>query len=93
MGSRDHSIECDVCGLGRGGMNDLRCDCDDPHARLLLDAMIMEAESMERLDALASNLAIAAALCRAYDGTHRNTRAWEHGDEVLWRPGCGTPAP
>ena len=42
---------------------------------------------------LAENLRWAAALCRAHDSTHRNTRAWEHGDEILWRPGCGTPAP
>lgn len=28
MGGRDHSWECEVCGLDRGGMNDLLCDCD-----------------------------------------------------------------
>jgi hypothetical protein len=29
MGERDHSIKCEKCGLQRGGLNDLKCDCDD----------------------------------------------------------------
>jgi len=28
MGARDHSEMCEVCGCQRGGLNDLRCDCD-----------------------------------------------------------------
>lgn len=28
MGSRDHSFECEVCGIYRGGLNELKCDCD-----------------------------------------------------------------
>lgn len=28
MGDRDHSTECPDCGLQRGGINDLECDCD-----------------------------------------------------------------
>ena len=28
MGSRDHSIECEECGLDVGGLNDLRCFCN-----------------------------------------------------------------
>jgi hypothetical protein len=56
MGSRDHSVECEKCGLMRGGLNDLKCDCDPESgtvipawhgtfaqadsARALLDALI-----------------------------------------------------
>jgi len=29
MGERDHSIKCEKCGLQRGGLNDLKCDCDE----------------------------------------------------------------
>jgi hypothetical protein len=30
MGERDHSIECEVCGYRRGGLNDYKCQCDLP---------------------------------------------------------------
>ncbi len=30
MGGRDHSVTCEVCGLQRGGLNDYKCDCDEP---------------------------------------------------------------
>ena len=28
MGSRDHAVECDICGLLRGGLNNIPCNCD-----------------------------------------------------------------
>lgn len=28
MGSRDHSIECEECGVYKGGLNDLKCLCE-----------------------------------------------------------------
>ena len=28
MGSRDHSVTCETCGLQRGGFNDYKCRCD-----------------------------------------------------------------
>lgn len=28
MGGRDHSVECETCGVYRGGLNDLKCFCD-----------------------------------------------------------------
>jgi hypothetical protein len=28
MGSRDHSVTCETCGLQRGGLNDYKCHCD-----------------------------------------------------------------
>lgn len=54
MGSRDHSVECEKCGIMRGGLNDLKCDCEPgtvipawhgtfaqaDSARALLDALI-----------------------------------------------------
>lgn len=30
MGGRDHSFECEKCGIYKGGLNDLKCDCDRP---------------------------------------------------------------
>lgn len=30
MGDRDHSTKCEVCKLQRGGLNDYKCDCDEP---------------------------------------------------------------
>lgn len=35
MGSRDHSVECEKCGLMRGGLNDLKCDCDSESATVI----------------------------------------------------------
>lgn len=61
MGGRDHSIECETCGIYRGGINDLQCDCDGSYILSLGRHLIWE-----RLDLLASNLAIGAALCRAF---------------------------
>lgn len=37
MGGRDHAYECDVCGMDRGGMNDLPCLCDDARRRALAE--------------------------------------------------------
>lgn len=34
MGGRDHSIECEKCGVYRGGLNDLKCMCDQPEVVL-----------------------------------------------------------
>ena len=33
MGSRDHSMACATCGVQRGGLNDLKCRCDEPTSR------------------------------------------------------------
>jgi predicted HAD superfamily Cof-like phosphohydrolase len=38
---RDHSVECEACGVHRGGINDLPCDCDT-------DSMFMAREIKER---------------------------------------------
>jgi outer membrane immunogenic protein len=33
MGSRDHSITCETCGVQRGGLNDYKCLCDETSTR------------------------------------------------------------
>lgn len=94
MGGRDHSYECETCGLYRGGINDLPCDCDDPHAAFLIAVMQVEAECRERLDCLAQNLAIGAALCRAdLNGCARGMRIGLISSADQWRPGCRRSAP
>lgn len=35
MGSRDHSITCETCGMQRGGLNDYKCRCDETPLRLV----------------------------------------------------------
>lgn len=94
MGGRDHSIECEVCGLGSGGLNDLKCDCEplDPHAAFLLEVLAYEADCRERLDTLASNLAVGAALCRAYYNGLYGGENRGYYDDAPWRPGCGRMA-
>lgn len=93
MGSRDHSYECEQCGHLRGGLNDLRCDCDEH------DLFGTWAVS-EALATLAHNIGVAGGLCRAFSlgGRHADDLwAWDHvvgnPDAWLWRPGCRRPAP
>lgn len=96
MGGRDHSYECETCGVYRGGLNDLRCDCDDPHTVTLYDLIAFEAECAERLDTLAANLATAAALCRAFDlGADWNDGVTgdPYNHERYWFHGAGRSAP
>ena len=86
MGARDHSYECETCGLYRGGLNDLKCDCDPS---------VTNVECWQRLEALAHNLATVAALCRAYlvgvaQESHTKCRLADCA--TAWTPGCGRPA-
>lgn len=55
---RDHSETCETCGYQRGGLNDLECACVGHGVWI----------ACEMLDRLASNLAIAGALCAAAEG-------------------------
>jgi hypothetical protein len=56
MGERDHSIECEVCGYRKGGLNDYKCRCDMPDIELPPDlgfATAAQADSARALiDAL-----------------------------------------
>lgn len=72
MGGRDHSETCEVCGCQRGGLNDLRCDCDpcetcgevgsrDTPCRCGRRALVSI-----HLGCLADNLRIAGGLCAAF---------------------------
>lgn len=88
---RDHSVECDVCGYARGGMNDLMCDCD-------IDADLERMQAAERLRTLAHNLAIAAGLCAAHRLGRIEMQSWHDqwggsDPRSAWRPGCGRSAP
>jgi hypothetical protein len=81
MGGRDHSFECEECGLYRGGLNYLLCDCDAPQVGPMEAAFIMH----HHISILVHNLAIGAALCRAFRSG--SMHAWR------WEPGCGREAP
>ena len=50
-------------------------------------------EVLDLFDRLASNLATAAALCRAFDLGHRWCCAYERLDDDCWHPGCQREAP
>lgn len=78
MGGRDHSWECEVCGQYRGGLNDLECSCTYVDWRGWN---------------LATNLAIAAGLCRAYRLGARSEFGGSPDSDNPWRHGCGRPAP
>lgn len=100
MGGRDHSETCEDCGCQRGGLNDLECECDWARSlppQAAIDALcdgpsLEELEILCVLDTLAHNLAIAAALCRAWrsgytiGGANPQERDW-------WKPGCQRPMP
>jgi hypothetical protein len=95
MGSRDHSYQCETCGYARGGLNDLMCECDAP--KLDVDAVmarVAEIEIEQRLDCLARNLSIAAALVESFDlgyEQHEHEQLYSnHGyrTDQDWRPGC-----
>lgn len=47
MGSRDHSIECEVCGTWWGGINDFECNC--PQGRPTLASAITELDRLRTL--------------------------------------------
>lgn len=92
MGGRDHSTECETCGQFRGGLNDLRCDCDPvalPEA--LLFALTNDGEELlDRMRTLASNLAIAAfgaAMFKAGDNFGFHMGQEEYGQcTCQWSP-------
>lgn len=102
MGSRDHSETCETCGMQRGGLNDLLCFCDKADARTAFlinrwGGTLATLELSERLSTLAANLAIGAALCRAFDlgRVRRMPRDVRWGSRKRyqrpWEPGCGRP--
>jgi hypothetical protein len=102
MGGRDHSYECETCGEYRGGLNDLRCDCDpcevcgETSVRGRPCLCGRRALVRIHLVCLARNLRDAAGLCEAF--------YLGQGDRLLqdcpcsaciatvWRPGCNRPA-
>lgn len=92
MGSRDHSIECEVCGEYRGGLNDLTCDCDGGVDVAAVMAVAARLEVEHAFDNLASNLAVAGALCESWRlGFDARMHVMMDCDE--WRPGCRRSAP
>ncbi len=82
MGGRDHSVECEVCGFQRGGLNDLKCYCDDNPWYLAF---------MGLADNLCAGLREALIAERAF------TLGFELGNpsfpRATWEAGCGRPAP
>jgi len=50
VGSRDHAITCEVCGLQRGGLNDYKCLCDsaqDPQPPPSLEVKTQDDRDLE----------------------------------------------
>jgi hypothetical protein len=90
MGGRDHSYECENCGVMCGGLNDAPCDCDFDEDGYYVGESGIEGLRF-RLDRLASNLQAAAMLCRAFeDGYKVGAEAVMRGlyTTNTWRPGC-----
>jgi hypothetical protein len=90
---RDHSIECEVCGQLRGGINDYVCKCDRNGA-------ISRWETYLRFETLAANLATAGGLAKSFwlgrEYVDYVTDLFEgHADDQSdpWHPGCNRPAP
>jgi hypothetical protein len=82
------TVQCETCGAAPY----VNCECADDHEPNLILHL-----AHERLDTLASNLAVAAGLCRANVlGYQRGIHdAYKHVDDDsdLWRHGCGRSAP
>lgn len=101
MSSRDHSIECETCGYMRGGLNDLRCDCEpcDICGEIwTVDMPCMcgrTSVAAIHLYTLAHNLAVAGGLCRSFElGKSDAEEYWGITcGEQRWSPGCGKQAP
>lgn len=94
MGGRDHSYDCGTCGMERGGLNDVPCDCDTT-----TDSGLIWLNFEIAMGRLAHNLAIGAALCEAHEIALNEAEGHrlyhEHGYRSVecWRPGCGKAAP
>lgn len=83
MGGRDHSIECEACGMDRGGLNDLECDCD------LVMPVPYYAHALWPVN-LASSIRDAAIGCAGFDS------GVDHASGVQsawWYPGCNIGRP
>jgi hypothetical protein len=91
---RDHSIECEVCGCERGGLNDVLCDC-------FIDEDLDRMMAGERLDRLSANLRTAGALCASYEIAldpcdriyYEQAISGIDDWQEHWHPGCQRPAP
>jgi hypothetical protein len=100
MGERDHSIECETCGVMRGGLNDLECECEDNRWRER--PYVIEMQRRQALLDLGIHLANLAACLReaaglevafslGYEQREHERLYSDHGyrKEQDWRPGCG----
>jgi hypothetical protein len=72
--------DCEGCGARAGNWCKSGCSEATP-------------PSGEHLDALASNLVIAAALCRAFWLGDSNGLFYMDENHDTWRPGCGKACP
>lgn len=99
----DGEWQCDECGV-IGNTEVFPCKCDEAVAAVLRDTCMQclftnddgPCDTCRALRCLASNLRIAAALCRAYQigwsPQQRDQRGV--GESVsIWAPGCHRPAP
>ena len=105
MGGRDHSIECEKCGVWYGGIDDTPCDCEilaatawTPefiHAMCNPDGCpdvrcLQCSGAPARLERLATNLAMVGALCLSFDLGYFEQNSTTPG----WWPNTeGRPAP
>jgi hypothetical protein len=83
MGSRDHSIECETCGLQRGGLNDLKCDCDQTPEERAAVARALSAIDYEAYDQLRADRDRLAAEVERLKKTEKFLRYYECSDDAI----------